>query len=104
MKKIEIQQDNIKQLLQLISENPELEIVPMVETECVGGDDYSCWSAEWGKAEIDEYYNSDERIYFKSTDYEELIDERTDTESEEEAYFIVDNLEWVKAIVVHIEP
>lgn len=116
MKKIEIQQDNIKQLLQLIAENPELEIIPMVSTECVGGDEYSWWSAEWGKAEIDEYYTSDERIYLKSTDSEDLVEEYIDIisgESEivipdeslqEMAEFRVDSLEWVKAIMVHIEP
>jgi len=68
----------ILELLKLIEENPALEIMPMVATECVGGDDYSSWSAEWGRAEVDEYYTSDERIYFKSTDYDELIDQYFD--------------------------
>ena len=104
----------ILELLKLIQDNPTLEIMPMVATECVGGDDYSCWSAEWGRAEVDEYYNVDERIYFKSTDYDELVEDcldRLDNEilkySDEdfEGYgkHYVDNLEWTKAIVVHID-
>ena len=40
MKQIEIQQENIKQLLQLVKESPKLEIVPMVNSECVGGDEF----------------------------------------------------------------
>jgi len=106
----------ILELLKLIEENPLLEIMPMVNTECVGGDDYSSWSAEWGRAEVDEYYVSDERIYFRSTDSEELVDEYMDNLAEElgeeaddenvEQYAInkVNKLEWIKAIVVHIEP
>ena len=104
----------ILELLKLIEENPTLEIMPMVATECVGGDDYSCWSAEWGRAEVDEYYNADERIYFKSTDYDELVDDYlngldngilldTDEDFEERGKHHVNNLEWTKAIVVHID-
>lgn len=104
--------DKIKDLLKLIEENPELEILPMVATECVASDDFSYWAAEWGRAEVDEYYTSDERIYFKSDDYEELIDEYFDNldaniktdegEYDEIAKEYVDNLKWIKAIVVHI--
>ena len=101
---------NIKNLLVLIQENPELEIMPMVDAECIGGDDYSYYSAEWGKAEVDEYYTSDERIYFKSTDYEELVEKYCENEEtkltgndlEIWAIFEVNNLKWIKAIVVHI--
>lgn len=113
MKKIEKQQKNINTLLGLIKENPELEIVPMVDSE-IGGDDYSYYVAEWGTAEIDEYHCSDERIYFKAQDFEELVEDfidnnhekynhyLTDIEIEELAEKEVNNLEWIKAIVVHI--
>jgi len=96
------QQERIKQLVQLISENPTLEILPMVDSDCVPSDDFSYWCANWGEAEIDEYYISDERIYFKSIGYEELVD-KTDQETQEAAEYIVNNFEWIKAIVVHIE-
>jgi len=97
------QQEKIKQLLQLINENPTLEIVPMVSTDCVLSDDNRSWSASWGNAEIDEYYTNDERIYFKSEDYEELL-ENLDLESQEAAECIVDNYKWIKCISVRIEP
>ena len=103
-------------LLTLIKENPELKILPMVNSECVGGDDYSYWSAEWGKAEIDEYYTNDERIYFKENDYDELVEKYMDSivedletlVTDEElgimAEKVVNDLKWIKAIVVHIDP
>lgn len=112
MKKKQIQQENIKKLLKLIEENPDLEIMPMVDSDCVPSDDFSYWCANWGEPEIDEYYLSDERIYFKSIDFEELVEknmefceqevEMYEGESEELAIKEVDKLNWVKAIVVHI--
>lgn len=112
MNSLEKQQNNINELVKLIKENPELEIVPMVDSE-IGGDDYSYYMGEWGIAEIDEYYCSDDRIYFKEEDFEDLVDEfiennykkyndLTDEEFEKLAEEKINNLEWIKAIVVHI--
>lgn len=113
MSNLEKQQNNVNELLKLIKENPELEIVPMVDSECVQGDDFSYWMAGWGTANIDEYHCSDERIYFKEDDFEELVDDFIDNNYElygnlgddkliELAEKEVSNLEWVKAIVVHV--
>lgn len=110
---IEKQKENISILLDLIKDNPELEILPMVATECVFSDDYNYWMAEWGEARVDEYCHSDERIYFKSINYDELIEEYVDKTiepqgilTEEEFYQLakdkIDGLDWIKAIVVHI--
>jgi len=111
MNKIEKQQENIKNLLKLIQENPELRIVPLVDTECVPNDDFGSWVAGWGSAEVDEIWISDERIYLKSEDYDELIEEAMeeivcDDESQLEilAENKVDNLEWEKVIIVRINP
>lgn len=112
MKKIEKQQKNINTLLGLIKENPELEIVPMVDSE-IGGGDYSHYTAEWGTAEIDRYHCADDRIYFEKHDFEELVDDfieysygeyknLSDDELQEIAEREVSNLEWIKAIVVNI--
>ena len=48
---IKIQQEKVNQLLQLIKENPELKIIPLVDTEVVRSDDFSCWVAMWGKSD-----------------------------------------------------
>lgn len=113
--------ERIKHLLSLIKENPDLEIVPMVDNEVCGGDDYSTWCGSWGESRVDETYSSDERIYFRSIDDEDLVDQYADNifdelfpnrmslnddESEivnKKAIEIVNNLDWKKVIVVSIE-
>jgi hypothetical protein len=114
VKKIEQQQENIKNLLQLIKENPELEIKPMVDSDVIADDCYSYWSGSWGESKLDEYWVSDERIYFKENDFEDLVQEFIDTNyndypnfSDEELEKIaeekVNNYEWKKVILVYIE-
>lgn len=111
---IDKQQENISHLLQLIKENPELPIMPMVSTECVGGDDYSYWAAEWGKASIEEYWVDEDNegtIYYKSSGYDDLVEKYLDQmecnfPSPEQnlsyATKMVDEYEWKKAIIVKI--
>lgn len=48
MKKKQTQQERVSNLLQLIKENPELKIVPMVDNEVCCGDDFSYWMGRWG--------------------------------------------------------
>ena len=114
MKKIEKQQENIKNLLQLIQENSELEIKPMVDSEIVADDCHSYWCGDWGKAKLDEYWVSDDRIYLKDNDFEDLVQEFIDVNyedypnlSDEELDKIaeekVNSYEWKKAIIVYIE-
>ena len=104
-----------EELFKLIKENPELPIVPMVDSEVVGSDDYNSWMGVWGKARIDEYWHGDERIYFREYDEEDLVQElidnnyddewkgKTDEEMERLAEEIVDGYKWVKCISVSID-
>jgi hypothetical protein len=98
-------QENTNQLLELIKQNPELEILPMVSTECVPSDEFGYWGAAWGRSEVDEYLVIGERIYFKSIDFDEVVDlQFDDSEGDEEhATIKAEQLGWIKAIVVHIE-
>jgi hypothetical protein len=118
--KMSKQKEKINHLLSLIKDNPDLKIVPMVDNEVCGGNDYSTWCGSWGNARVDETYSSDERIYFRSIDDEDLVDKYadklfyelfpnrmslTDVESEivdKKANEIVNNLNWEKVIVVSI--
>jgi hypothetical protein len=70
-----VQQKNIQNLLKLIQENPYLRIVPLVDTECVPGDEFNSWVASWGQSRIEEICESinKERIYIKSEDYDDLV-------------------------------
>jgi nicotinamidase-related amidase len=112
-KSILTQQKNIEELLKLAVENPDLEIVPMVDSDCVFSDDFSSWMASWGSAKIDEYYSSDERIYFKSEDYDTLVDKEydafydtnlDDVTAMKLAKEKVAAYDWTKVIVVRINP
>lgn len=102
-------------LIDLIKENPELNVVPMVDHEVVAGDDFAYWLASWGKASIDEYCVNDERVYIKSKDdmqfeIDNICDVLRDDHpsySEEKIERIakaeVANWPWRRAIIVWIE-
>lgn len=115
-KEIEIQQENLNILIQLMKENPTLKVIPMVNNEVVSDDGYCYWAGEFGKAEIDETWSNDNRIYFKSWDEDYLIDElledadfikETDCLDENLQFIIaeqkINNLDWEKVIVVKID-
>ena len=108
---------NSDEFIRLVADNPELPIMPMVDTECVKDDGYGWWSAGMGIPEIDEYYVEDERIYLKSDDLEELAETFIDNNYDEEPYKsmteeefeivaeeVVANYEWTKAIILPIKP
>lgn len=109
------QNKDVQELLRLIQENPELEIIPMVDTELLT-DDWAWVRGWWGKAEVDEYWEDEagERIYLRSRDEDEAMDEMmnriycakrednwSDAILEEKAREII---RWKKAIVVWIGP
>lgn len=115
---IEIQKENVQSLLDLIKENPELKILPMIDAEIVADDTYGWWAGSFGKAEIDHIWNNGERIYFKSGAEEDLIEseiENIESEAqilheshplwrpiEERAAERVEGYGWEKVIVVWI--
>ena len=104
---MEVQQRNINTLLELVKENPELRIVPFVDTECVPSDDYSSWVAGWGNASIEEIWAKEggEIIYIKSESYDKLSDDLWDegeTRTDEEIRNIINGYAWEKVIVVRI--
>ena len=105
----------IKNLINLISENLTLPVITMVESEIVADCD-GRWLSSIGEARVDEYYQKDEDLYFKSKDLEDLkenfienaIQENEgNTFNSEEFRICVNNymesIEWTKAIVVNID-
>lgn len=112
---IEIQQENVNTLIRLMNENPTLKVVPMVYSEVIKSDYYSWWLGEFGEVGIDECYSEDERIYFKSWDEEDLIEEAiedfkynydlehlSEESLEKLAKARVDKFDWEKVIVIRI--
>ena len=110
-KHLKAQKANVLGLLKLIMENPDLPIVPVVDTELVASDEFAWWIGSWGKASIEEIYQDDERVYIRSRDEEMLIDQalywlEDKAATEEEAYELakkeVDGYDWKKVIAVWI--
>ncbi|MDY8021119.1 hypothetical protein [Paenibacillus polymyxa] len=114
-KKIEKQKEEIKHLLGLACENPDLKIVPMVDSQIVADDGHMWWIGGWGEASVEEIWNRDERVYIRSEDEINLIDEVCDNICDDEDYHrltseefeakaksIVDEYKWEKVIAVKI--
>ena len=109
--------ENLKELFRLVKENPDLEVIPMVDSECVADDGYSWWLAGVGTPRVDEYYKTDDRVYLKY-DFEDLVDEFMDNNCDdlplsisEDADLLWDHAKkavsaypWIKAILLPITP
>lgn len=99
---------NRDKLFQLMRENPDLPVVPMVDSEVVADDGYSSWMGYWGYVELSGYILTDDRVLFREyCDDEEVLDaldeyagwENWPDEKVDEA---VKNFPWIECIVVHI--
>ena len=106
------QKERLAELFRRIKENPELPILPMVDSEIVADDGYARWSASWGSSEIDEYYITKEKVHFKDDDdWEEIADVLSsefgydvyEGMSDTTAKEVYNNLSWIRAIVVNID-
>ena len=103
-----------EELLKLIQENPDLPVVPVVDSE-IAGDDYGYWLGKWGRCEVTEYYCGRERVHFKDDDEEDVLTDLVGCDyscdmqgrdiydlSDEEWDKIFESLPWVKCIAVYI--
>lgn len=99
---------NYSNLFWLMMEHPELPVVPMVEYDIVADDSCRWWLGQWGRAAITEYLVTDERIYFKDDDMEDVLAgvkeyrDKWEDMTEEEMRTVFDGLPWIKCIVVYI--
>jgi len=97
-------------LLELIRQNPDLPVVPLVWSEG-NYDDYAWYIAKWGDACVGEYAAYSERIYTDRDDLKEdylnYNDEDFDGLTEDEIEAKLDEITapyWVNAIIVDIDP
>ena len=101
-------------IIKLIEENPDLPIVPMVDSEVVA-EDCGYWLGKWGRCEVTEYYEGRERIHFKDDDEEDVLNDLGGCEyshdphgrdiydhSDDEWAKLYNSIQWVKCIVVYI--
>lgn len=111
--------DKTKEFLELVKQNPDLPIVPMVDSEIVAEDGYNYWLGSFGSASVNsyvciDYYNGDSRFFTKDEqdaveEYlaDKIIDEwegeeLSDAEVSKMAHEQAEALPWVEAIVVWI--
>lgn len=104
--------ENIKALIQLIDEHPDLPVIPMVGQDIVA-DCTGEWVASFGKAEVKKMCIYGENVVFReeknaiktveALELEGLTEGRTREESLEKLNRYLDELEWLEAIIVHIE-
>ena len=104
--------DNIKHLIQLMDENPDLPVIPMVGQDIVA-DCTGEWVAHFGKAEVKKMCIYGEKVIFRedknaiktveALELEGLTEGRAREESIEKLNGYLDELEWLEAIIVHIE-
>ena len=109
---VQAMNENIKDLLKLIDEHPDLPVIPMVGQDIVA-DCTGEWVAHFGKAEIKKMCIYGENVIFRedknaiktveALDLEGLTEGRTREESIEKLNGYLDELDWLKAIIVHIE-
>lgn len=101
-------------LVALVRENPDLPIVPMVDSEVVA-DDYGYWMGKWGRCEVTEFYLGRENVHFKDDDEEDVLNDLVGCKyshdshgrdiydlSDEEWDALYKSVPWRKAIVVYI--
>lgn len=103
------QKEKLEELFQLIKDNTDLPILPMVDSEIVADDGCSRWTASWGSAYVGEYIIGNERIWFKNEDdAEKMLNDCVggidfygmEDEKVHEEY---EKLPWIKAIIVNID-
>lgn len=101
--------NNIEKLIKLVKENPDLPVIPMVETEVVAEDTYPRWMASFGDCRVGDFYMSEEKVY---TDKNNLVEDLVENEyfdldkPDEEIWRIAErqaNKLMTKAIIVNID-
>lgn len=107
-----------REFLELVKQNPDLPIVPMVDSEIVADDGYAWWLGSFACASVGEYvsikmrgelrfFTKDEQDEIEEFFADNLADERDydlhEREIEKLAHEQAENLPWVKAIIVYIK-
>ncbi|HIW80275.1 MAG TPA: hypothetical protein H9742_01920 [Candidatus Acetatifactor stercoripullorum] len=103
-----VQEDNVRNYMLLVSLNPELQTIPMVESEVVAGGDCRRWSGVIGRARVREYtfmqmYADGEQYVFRDNTEPMKTYLSDNGYSEQEIAEEVENIEWQKAIFLDID-
>ena len=86
---------NVEKLVQLAKENPDLPIIPLVDSDVVCEDSYNSWIGSFGEPYVGEYAQGEEHYYF---DVDELIDELADEYYEDEEWAELPDEEFISRL------
>lgn len=92
-----------------MQENPQLPVVPMIDSNIVTDDSFPRWMGVWGSATKSAYLITDERVFIRDYDDEEDVLSEVygwdayEEMSDEEAEDAYENLSWTEAIIVNID-
>lgn len=109
----EKEKKNRDELFRLMQENPDLPVVPMVDSDIVVDDGYNLWMGSWGDSHIEEYVLGKKYLHFREDDDWGEIEwaladgfvgyETFEGLSDEEAKSEYAALPWIRAIIVNID-
>ena len=100
----------LKAFLDLVQQNPDLPVIPLVDTDVVYSDEYNSWIGSITSSEIKEFtmyessHSNGASMVFrdeKKRIAEDLMDRYPDI-SEQDAMERADNMEWNEAIILNI--
>lgn len=102
------------EFIKLMQRNPDLPVIPMIDGEACGDDEYARYVGSWGESYVAEYVIGEDAVHFResSADMCEIEDVLTDgfvsyddleCMPDEEAKAAYDSLPWIKAIIVNID-
>lgn len=102
------------EIIKLIEENPELPVVPMVDSEVVA-DDGGYWLGVWDVCKVTEYYKGRQYVHFRDDDEEDVLNDLVGCEygndpqgrdiydlTDEEWDALYKSVPWTKCIAVYI--
>jgi hypothetical protein len=103
------------EIIKLIEENPDLPVVPMVDSEVVADDSYQYWMGKWGECKVTEYYLGNEKVHFRDDDEEDVLCDMSGCKydhdpqgryiydlTDDEWDALYNSIPWTKCIVVYI--
>lgn len=98
--------NNFQKFLDLVRENPSLEVIPIVDSDVVA-EGYCWWYGAWGNCQIGESIHTKDGVYTREDYYWEVLrsvlgDEAVADMDDEEEQKQYEALPWQKAIIVYI--
>ena len=99
--------NNFQKFLELVRENPDLEVIPIVCDDVVADDGYDFWYGDWGNCQIGESIRTKDGVFTREDYYWEVLRGVYGAEAvafmdDEDEQRLYEDLSWQKSILVYI--